>query len=147
MIFDVDTDQINSQMIIRKYQNKTIISYQKDRWGWNDTTIDTTLDNLQEGPIIPEEIDRIIDYLQKEYPEKRIVKLIKNELTIFKNKIIEKNNNKDEISPLLNLELWAFLPMELIAQLISNNTNEIMEMFINQYIETGEQSKKIIKTV
>ena len=102
---------------------------------------------MQEGPIIPEEIDRIIDYLQKEYPEKRIVKLIKNELTIFKNKIIEKNNNKDEISPLLNLELWAFLPMELIAQLISNNTNEIMEMFINQYIETGEQSKKIIKTV
>ncbi len=102
---------------------------------------------MQEGPIIPEEIDRIIDYLQKEYPEKRIVELIKNELTIFKNKIIEKNNDKDEISPLLNIELWAFLPMDLIAQLISNNTNEIMEMFTNQYIETGEQSKKIIKTV
>ena len=82
MIFDVDTDQIYSQMIIRKYQNKTIISYQKDRWG---TTIDTTLDNLQEGPIIPEEIDRITDYLQKEYPKKRFVELIKNELTIFKN--------------------------------------------------------------
>ena len=139
IIFDVDTDQKYSQIIIRKYQNKTIISYQKDRW---ESTIDTTLDNLQEGPIIPEEIDGIIDYLQKEYPEKRFVELIKNELTIFKNKIIEKNNDKDEISPLLNLELWAFLPMELIAQLISNNTNELMEMFINQYIETAEQSKK-----
>ena len=97
---------------------------------------------MQEGPIVPEEIDRIIDCLQKEYPEKRFVELIKNELTIFKNKIIEKNNDKDEISPLLNLELWAFLPMELIAQLISNNTNEIMEMFINQYIETAKKSKK-----
>ena len=142
MLFDVDTNQIYSRIIIRKYQNKTIISYQKDRWSWNDNTIDITLDNLQEGPIVPEEIDRIIDCLQKEYPEKRFVELIKNELTIFKNKIIEKNNDKDEISPLLNLELWAFLPMELIAQLIRNNTNEIMEMFINQYIETAEQSKK-----
>ena len=40
------------------------------------------------------------------------------------------------------LKTAIVLPMELIAQLISNNTNEIMEMFINQYIETAEKSKK-----
>ena len=115
-----------------------------------------TIDNLQTGPITPAEIDKIIDVinhtqielksLEKNQPKTRYLELMQNELTVFKNKILEKNKKRRLSAASLLTDpkyYYSTISLEKYADIIKYDINKIINLLSKEYVKEAQKSKKV----
>lgn len=114
-----------------------------------------TIDNLQTGPITPAEIDKIIDVinptqielisLEKNQPKTRYLELMQNELTVFKNKILEKNKKRRLSAALLltDPKYYSTISLEKYADIIKYDMNKIIRLLSKEYVKEAQKSKVV----
>ncbi len=102
-----------------------------------------TIDNLQTGPITPDEIDKIIDVtIDEDHSETRYLELMQNELIVFKNKILEKNKKARLSNTLLtDPKYYAAISLEKYADIIKYDINKIINLLSKEYVKEAQKSK------
>ena len=114
-----------------------------------------TIDNLQTGPITPAEIDKIIDVInptqielisiEKSQPKTRYLELMQNELTVLKNKILEKNKIRRLSAALLltDPKYYSTISLEKYADIIKYDMNKIIRLLSKEYVKEAQKSKVV----
>ena len=156
MVFYIDADNITYDVNIYKNDKQITIDIKHNNprvfLGHEHKTY--TIDNLHQGPITPAEIDKIIDVintqielisLENNQPNTRYLELMQNELTVFKNKILEKNKKRRLSAALLltDPKYYSTISLEKYADIIKYDINKIINLLSKEYVKEAQKSKKV----